>query len=165
MKDINNIIEETVKRTGQPEEVVEKVVRSMFQDIQIFMSKKHGYNIQIPQVGTFVFRANAIPNFIDRNKSTLAHWINRLLIGEVKGLEKTISAAKNNISSTFHNIERASFIKEQFINEHSKYKPNTRAYLQSNDDSDYKSISDYISLIKSQLFYEENDYPAPEDLP
>ena len=164
MIDIHSIIDETVKKTNMPEELVEQIVRSMFHDIQEFTSKKKGVNIQIPQVGTFVFRANAIPNYINRTKSTLAHWISRLMIGETKNLEKTTNAAKNNIASCFYNMERVSIIKQQFINEHSKYKPRTKNYLYEDVYSDPESIRDYISNIKSQLFYEENNYPSPEDL-
>jgi hypothetical protein len=165
MIDIHAIIAETVRRTGQPEAICEKVVRSMFHDVQEFTSKKKGVNIQIPQVGTFVFRAAAIPNYTNRTKSTLAYWINRLMVGEVKSLDKTISAAKNNIAHCFYNLERVSEIKEQFINEHSKYKPRTKTYLVEDHHSHPESIRDYIATIKTQLFYEENDYPSPEDLP
>jgi hypothetical protein len=165
MIDIYSIIEETVKRTGQPEALVEKVVRSMFHDVQDFTSKKRGVNIQIPQVGTFVFRAGAIPNYTNKTKSTLAYWVNRLMVGDVKSLEKTVSAAKNNIVKCFHSLERVADIKQQYINEHSKYKPRTKTYLEEDTHSDPESIRDFIETVKSQLFYEESDYPSAEDLP
>lgn len=165
MNDIYDIIEMTVKSTGQPEELVEKVVRSMFHDIQEFTSKKQGVNIQIPQVGTFLFRASAIPNYTNRTKSTLAHWIARLFIGEHKGLEKTITAAKNNIGSCFYNLERVSTLKQEYINEHTKYKPRTKTYLQEDIDSDPERMAEYISLIKAQLFIKEDGGASPEDMP
>lgn len=155
MNDINTIIDETVKRTGQPEAIVEKIVRSMFADIYDFTTKKKGYNIQIPEVGTFIFKAGAIPNYIVKTKATLAYWIGRLYIGEHKKLEKTINAAKNNISYSLHSLNKVALIKKRFIEQHSKYKPLTRAYLETDTDSDIESISEFISLVESQLFIEE----------
>lgn len=164
MNDIYDIIERTVLKTGQPEEVVEKVIRSMFHDIQEFTSKKKGMNIQIPEVGTFVFRATAIPNFTERSKSIIAHWISRLIIGEAKGLEKTINASKNNIAQLFRNLERVALIKQEYINDHSKYKPRAKAYLQGDIESDVERIHDYVELLKTQLFFQEHNSSPEEDL-
>jgi nucleoid DNA-binding protein len=162
--DINHIIAETVKKTGYDEKLVEKVVRSMFEDVQQFTSKKEGYNIQIPQLGTFVFRASAIPNYANKQKGTLVHWISRLLIGEQRNLPKTIYAAKDNIARCFYSLQKVCDIKKEFIERHARYKPKTKAYLMEDTPTDPERMAEYIDTVKAQLFAEKHPSLSDEDL-
>lgn len=164
MIDINYIIAETVRKTGHDEDLVEKVIRSMFEDVQQFTSKKQGFCIQIPQLGTFVFRAGAIPNYTNKQKGTLVHWISRLLIGEQKNLPKTIFAAKDNITRCFYSLQKVCEIKQEFIERHARYKPKTKAYLISDTPTDPERMAEYIATIKAQLFAEQHPSLSDEDV-
>lgn len=164
MNDIKDIIQKTAIRTNQDEELVEKVLRSMFEDVQHFTSRKEGYCIQVPQVGTFYFRAGAIPNFTDNVKGSLVHWIGRLLTGEKKMLPKTIYAAKENIAKSFYCLKQIALIKNEFITKHSTYRPKLKKYLEEDDSTDIERMDQYIKLIKSQLFTEENTIFSEDDL-
>lgn len=164
MIDINHIIAETVKKTGYSEDLVEKVVRSMFEDVQRFTSKKEGYCIQIPQLGTFVFRASAIPNYTNKQKGTLVHWISRLLIGEQRNLPKTIFAARDNIIRCLYSLEKVCSIKKEFIERHARYKPKTKAYLMEDSPTDPERMAEYITTIKAQLFAEQHPSLSEDDL-
>jgi hypothetical protein len=164
VKELKDIIKITAERTGHNENLVENVLRSMFEDVQSFTSRKRGYCIQVPQVGTFVFRAAAIPKYIDNQKGTLVHWISRLLIGEEKNLPKTVWAAKANIAKCFYCLKRTTLIKHEFIEKHATYKPKRKQFLQDDISSDTKSVDEYIALIKAQLFENKNHSFSPEDL-
>lgn len=164
MKDINDVIERVVANTGFKEKTVEKVIRSVFADVQRFANKKEGVCIQIPYVGTFRFRVAAIPNYVDKNKASLSHWIGRLFFGQHKQLIKTETIATNNIQSVFYNLKKASLIKEEFIAKHAKYKPGTKEYLESDIDSDPDCIDEYIAMVCQQLFIPETSPFPPEDL-
>lgn len=164
MIDINKIIEQTAAKTGHDPELVEKVLRNMFDDVQKFMSQKKGYNIQIPNVGTFVFRHNAIPNYARNQKGRLVHWIGRLLIGEKKNLPKTIYAAKDNIAKAFDSLQKVVIIKEEFIEKHARYKEVNKEYLLSDISTDSTSMAEYIKFVKAQLFSEKGDAISDEDL-
>lgn len=164
MIDINDIIKETVKRTGHDEKLVEKAVRSMFEDVQRFTSKKQGFCIQVPNLGTFRFRANAIPNYAKNQKGTLVHWIGRILIGREKTLPKTIYAGKANILKCFENLKAVALIKKEFIEKHSKYKPVTLEYLIADDSTDIDRLDEYIETVKTQLFANEHYAISKEDL-
>ena len=164
MNDINRIIEMTTQKTGMPEALVEKIVRSMFNDVYDFANKKKGFNVQIPEVGTIVFRANAIPNYTDKTKRILAYWVSRLFIGEDKGLEKTIIASRNNIAGCMHNLEKASLIKEEYLDKHAKYKPKTKIYLEGHDESNNQRVLEYVSRIKTDLLTDENNSFSEKDM-
>lgn len=164
MKDINDIIKETVKRTGHDEKLVEKAVRSMFEDVQKFTSKKQGFCIQVPNLGTFRFRANAIPNYAKNQKGTLVHWISRILIGREKTLPKTIYAGKQNIIKCFEALKAVALIKKEFLEKHSKYKPQTTAYLLADDTTDVERVDEYIETVKTQLFTDQHYAISKEDL-
>lgn len=164
MKDINNFIDETVERTGEPEELVEKVLRSMFKDVQKFTSHKKGVNIQIPHLGTFLFRAHSIPSYINSEKGTLSHWISRLLIGEAKLLNKTIYAANSNIKGCFYKLKQVGLIKKEYIEKHARYRPKTKAHLIADSDSDLESLDDYIKTIKLNLLPGKDHEVSEDDL-
>lgn len=164
MRDINNVIDQTNVQTDIPEEVVELVVRNMFRDIQQFTSKKQGVNIQVPHVGTFLFRSVVVPNYIIRQKSTLAHWIGRMYIGQDKRLMKTIAAATNNIHKCLYNLNQVCLIKQQFLLKHARYKPRTRVILEKDSDTDMERIQEYIKNIKAEFFLDSLDPPQESDM-
>lgn len=164
MIDINDIIKETAKRTGYDEKLVEKAVRSMFEDVQKFTSKKQGFCIQVPNLGTFRFRANAIPNYSRNQKGTLVHWIGRILVGKEKTLPKTIYAGKANILKCFECLKAVALIKKEFIEKHSKYKPITLKYLMDDNTTDVQRVDEYIETVKAQLFSSEDYAISKEDL-
>lgn len=164
MKDINDLIESVTTSTRFKERIVEKVIRSMFADIQEFANKKKGVCVQIPYVGTFRFRANAIPKYAENQKTHLSYWIQRLFIGETRQQIKVVTIARANIQMKFYNLRQVAIVKKEYLELHGKYKPKTCIYLSGEHETDVECMDEYIDILCKELFMEETSPFPPDDL-
>lgn len=160
MKDINDIIDHVVLASGCDEKTAERLIRSVFADIQDFANEKKGVCIQVPFVGTFKFRSHAIPNYVNREKGALVYWISRLFIGQHRQLVSTITTATSNIQTKFYHLRKVSQIKDEYMKKHGRYRPTIKKYLADDTDSDMARVDEYINLLAAQIFVSETS-PFP----
>lgn len=121
MKNTTYVIEETARRTGIKEALVEKVLRHFNEDFAEFINKKKGYNITIPKVGKFSFRMTAVDQYIDKQRHLKKFWQIRLDLGIRENAPRTIESAELNIKKINENIKATLEIKDDYLKNHIKY--------------------------------------------
>lgn len=67
----NKVIEETAKRTGQPVEVINAILRLYFKDLRLALTSLTYPRVQILNLGTFNLKANTIEKRLWRRQAML----------------------------------------------------------------------------------------------
>lgn len=165
MKDINDVIQEVVIRTGFSEEIVTEVVRSAAADCRDFMEKKRGYNIYFPRLGTFSFRVSAIRDYIRYRRGFMAYWLHRLRLGQKTNNTRAITAGTINIKRYADQIEAVLKIKEEFLKDHAKYETFKAKLLTDDAESNIGRLAQLLDVEDLIPIYEEKYKRKAQGLP